>query len=102
MWKLLLIGIILYLFRHELKRLGPHWRSLAALGAGLVLGLFYAGLLERFGVLNQIARALGIGPRGALLVVVVVFGICGLKTFEPFLRNLFRERGDGRGENGRS
>jgi len=102
MWKLLVGGIIIYLFRHEFRRLGPHWRSLLALGAGLLLGLFYAGLLQRFGILDQIARALGIGPRGAMLVVVVVFGICGLKTFEPLLRNVFRERGNGRGDNGRS
>jgi 4-hydroxybenzoate polyprenyltransferase len=102
MWKLLVVGIIIYLFRHELRRLGPHWRSLLAAGAGLVLGLFYAGLLQRFGILDQIARALGIGPRGAMLVVLIVFAIGGLKVFEPFLRNVFREGGNGRRDDKRS
>jgi len=91
MLKLLVVVVILYVFRHELRRLAPHWRSVLALSAGLVVGIVYTSFLQRFGVLDQIARALGVGQGGAVLVVLVIFAIAGLKTFEPHIRNLFRE-----------
>jgi len=102
MLKLLVVVVILYVFRHELRRLAPHWRSVLALSAGLVVGIVYTSFLQRFGVLDQIARALGIGPRGAVLVVLVIFAIAGLKTFEPHIRNIFREGQGGREDDKRS
>jgi len=95
MWKLVLPAALLYwLFGDRLRLFAPHWRTVAAAGAGAVMGVFYAGLLARFGVLAQAGRALGIGPKGFGLIVVGFSAFMGARTFGPILRSMFPGRKD--------
>jgi len=88
MLKLMVVCALLYLFHDKLRGFTPHWRTLTAAGAGLGLGVLYVGLLNRLGLLAQIGRALGVGSSGALIMVLVVFALGGVATFEPKLRQL--------------
>jgi len=95
MWKFLILGVALYLFRSELRHLGPHWQTLMAIGAGIVVGFVYAGMLGRFGILDQAGQMLGVGPGvfGWVVLGASVFG--GLKVFGPVIRSLFPHNGKG-------
>ncbi len=90
MWKFVLLGaVIIYVFRDDFRQLAPYWRSLAAVGLGVTAGILYSILLCRFGVLDQVARALGMGPKGFALIVIAVSAIMGAKTFSPLINALF-------------
>ncbi len=89
MLKFLVAAIILFLFRNELRALAPYWITLAAVGAGLAVGLWYAGLFEGLGLLGQAGRGLGISPRAFKILVLIVGAVGGLKVFGPFIRSLF-------------
>jgi len=93
MWRILLIGALVFLFRRELRWLGAYWRSIAAMSAGAAIGLLYAGLLQRLGLLGQLARALGLGPQGTVLLVAAIGGIAGGQILRPVIEALFASNG---------